>query len=229
MSPEVSQKNSTYLCQYGWLSSTPTAFQDAVLKRSDLMTFAPKQPIYSVGDNTGGIYGVLDGQVELHLQMQSDAPTVSHIAGPGFWGGDLAAVTGRPRRIGIVSRGSSRIFRLTQVEMGRIMEAEPTGWRYLALLSAMNLALAIDIVDRLRRNDPLERVALTLLNMLSPDPADDSIADISQATLGSLTALSRGSVNAAMAALERRGWVKRGYAVIEVLDREALRDFAFGD
>ena len=51
--------------------------------------------ICRVGDDTGGVFGVHEGSVEIHVQGRSNGQTLGLIAGPGFWIGDMAALTGQ--------------------------------------------------------------------------------------------------------------------------------------
>ena len=45
----------------GWLRQTPVAFQSAVLDRCILEKFTPGTPVYAVGDEPGGMFGIVTG------------------------------------------------------------------------------------------------------------------------------------------------------------------------
>jgi len=202
------------LRKYGWLSLTDLAFQDTVLAKCDHHIFSAGEPIYRAGDETGGVVGVVEGQVGLHLEGRSNDQTFGLLAGPGFWSGDLAAITGRRRRVGIYARSPCRVLRLPRAEMLRMAEARPEAWRYFALLAAMNLAVAIDLVDILRREKPAERVLLHIRLCLESSPAGGGSIQVSQNELASLAGLSRTTVNAVLAMLERDGVITKGYGKI---------------
>jgi len=216
------------LLRSGWLSQTPKDFSDQIIARSDLLEFRKGQSVYSAGDDSGGIFGLAVGSLEVHSMAPDGRPTLAHIGGPGFWIGDLAALTGRPRRLTMSASTDCRLLRLTRKALLGISEAEPANWRYFALLMASNLALAIDIADALRRSDPVGRVAATVLNLTSRDAGNQGPVTIAQSDIASIAGLSRSAVNAAIRKLQRRGFIRIAYASFEVLDREALEDFLRG-
>lgn len=209
----------------GWMSLTPAAFQDEVLAKADRLVFAPGEAVYRQGDETGGVLGVIDGRVELHLQGGGTDPSLTHLAGPGFWTGDLAAISNRPRRIGVVARDTVQILRLPRSEMLRMTDRDPAIWRHFATLAAISLGVAIDIADALRRTDPVARVAATLLNLAQSMPGEVSL---SQADLGSISGLSRGVVNAALGTLAARGLLERRYRGVVLTDVAGLARVSSG-
>jgi CRP/FNR family cyclic AMP-dependent transcriptional regulator len=67
--------------------------------------------LYDVGDDATGLFGVAEGHVEVHVPRAGVEATLSFVGGPGFWLGDIAALTGHPRRVGIVARTDCRLLR----------------------------------------------------------------------------------------------------------------------
>jgi CRP/FNR family cyclic AMP-dependent transcriptional regulator len=209
----------------GWLSTTPAEFQDAVLPRGDTLRLDAGATLYHAGDEPGGIYGLITGHIELHLSGRGKSATLAHIAGPGFWVGDFAAIAGAPRRFTIVARDKCSLFRLSRAEMLRICTEEPPHWQFFAQLTVAGLGLAIDIAEMLRRIDSTARVASMLHILVEEDVHGRQVVLASQSDLAAMSRLSRGAVNIALAALEKRGWVTRGYGAINVTDPSALLDF----
>jgi CRP-like cAMP-binding protein len=212
------------LRRQGWLSATSRSFQDAVLNRCDLLTVSQGTPVFHAGDEAGGIYGVLDGSVELHLPSSGGAATLAHIAGAGAWFGDLAALRRHHRRFSLVARTQSRLLRLSWPELLRLCTDEPERWRHVAERVAANLSVAIDAIDALRRRDPVERVALKLLALAEGSVSAEQEVSVSQSELAGLACLSRGAVNGALATLESRGLIERRYRGVLVRDAAALTE-----
>ncbi|WP_167451830.1 Crp/Fnr family transcriptional regulator [Salipiger sp. HF18] len=175
-------------------------------------------PVYLAGDDTGGVFGIVDGLVELHLPAPGGSATLAHIGRPGAWFGDLAALRGHPRRFSLVTRTNARLLRLSRSELQRLCDDVPGRWRYVADLVADNLSIAIDVVEALRRRDVVERTALNLL-AVADDTGDLSVT---QTDLAELACLSRGTINGALAALEERGLVKRHYREVEIRSLDGL-------
>jgi CRP/FNR family transcriptional regulator, cyclic AMP receptor protein len=137
--------------------------------------------------------------------------------------GDIAAVTGQPRRVSIVGRSACRLLRLPRAEVVRMTDSDPLAWRYFLLLLARNYARTVRVVYALKQADPLRRVAAMLLVLLEDNPPGAMEAQASQSDIAELANLGRTKVNASLKALERRGMIRRGYASIEVTDSQALQ------
>jgi CRP/FNR family transcriptional regulator, cyclic AMP receptor protein len=206
-----------------WLAETPVAFQDQLLARCDVQRLRKAETLYNVGDAATGLYGVVEGYVEVHIPDRGVKSTLSYVGGPGCWLGDIAAVTGQPRRVSIVGRSDCRLLRLPRAEVVRITESDPLAWRYFLLLLAGNSARALRVVYALKQADPLRRVAAMLLVLIEDNPQAATEAQVSQSDMAELTNLGRTKVNASLKALEHRGIIRRGYASIEVTDSQALQ------
>jgi CRP-like cAMP-binding protein len=213
----------------GWLSTLPAPFQDVLLSRSDLLHFPERMPVYEVGEDAGGVFGVAGGALEMHLPWRSRENMLTHLAGPGFWVGDSGAVVGNARRVTITARPDAWVFRFSRAELLRVTQEDPSSWRHFAFLLAGNSLMSIAIINALKRDDPLERVAATLLNLVDSSHGERSVLQASQSDVGALARLGRSSVNVALAELERRGWLQRRYGELEMVDVEALRRFAQGE
>jgi CRP/FNR family transcriptional regulator, cyclic AMP receptor protein len=211
---------------HGWLSEIDRAFQDQVLAKCDLLRIGAKQNVYEVGDEPGGLFGLVTGRVELHLGMHGLEPTLAYIGGPGFWAGDAAAVRGHRRIVSVVATSRCQMFRLTRADLHRMGSSSPVLWAHLAKLLARNLARALSVIDALKRNDPDARVAAMLVNLLEELPQGHVVIDASQTDIAAMAHLGRGSVNAALKNLQTRGIIRRRYASIEVTKANGLRHFA---
>jgi len=217
--------NPDVLTRKGWLSFTPDNFRRAVIAHGDSLDFHPGESLFHAGDDPGGIFGLIQGRLELHLTPRGDHATLAYIAGPGFWVGDFAAIKGAPRRFSVVARGECLVLRLSRAEMQRICQVDPESWRFLAQLAVMNLGVTLDFAEMLRRVDSFARVAAVLAILSDEDAEGRSVVEASQADLAAMTRLSRGMVNAALNGLEQRGWITRRYGGVSVTDPSALTDF----
>jgi CRP-like cAMP-binding protein len=213
----------------GWLAETPEPFRAQVLARCLLRSADPGEALYHVGDDQGGLYGILRGQVGVHGAPQGGAETLFHIVGPGFWTGEFTTLTGKGRVISLIARTPVQVVRLHRADFQRIAEAEPHAWRHFSLLTVQNTLRAIRVIDALRREDATDRLAATLLNLAREQPESPVVLRLSQDDLGTLARLSRGSVNAALARLEGMGLLRRDYGAITLHDATALAAFAEAD
>jgi CRP/FNR family transcriptional regulator, cyclic AMP receptor protein len=194
-----------------------------LLAKCDILRLRKAETLYDVGDAATGLYGVVEGYIELRIPERGVGSTLSYLGGPGCWFGDIAAVTGQPRRVSIVGRSACRLLRLPRAEVVRMTEADALAWRYFLLLLAQNYARTLRVVYALKQEDPLRRVAATLLLLIDDNLQGEMEARASQSDIAEIANLGRSKVNASLKALEGRGMIRRGYASIEVTDAPALR------
>jgi CRP/FNR family transcriptional regulator, cyclic AMP receptor protein len=213
----------------GWLADTPEPFRARVLSRCTLRTLGPGEALYHVGDEAGGLYGVVRGQVGVHGAPQGGSQTLFHIVGPGFWTGEFTTLTGKGRVISLIARTAAHVVRLHRADFQRIAEADPRAWRHFSLLAVQNTLRAVRVIDALRREDATERLAATLVNLAQEQPDSPVVLRLSQDDLGALSRLSRGSVNAALARLEGAGLLHRDYGAITLRDVAALDAYEAAD
>ena len=156
---------------------------------------------------------VEDGRIGVGLE--TTAPRIIHLLGPGAW----FRVEARPH--GLVHRavGAARVLLIERAELEATLPAD---------VAAVDLALLEIERDRLLAltaallvADPRQRLAMRLAALC----ADVGVAhlDLTQAELAAMAALSRHTVNRALARLEADGIVVNHYRRIEVRDLGALR------
>lgn len=214
---------------HGWLSGTPSDFQDKVLARCDLLQFAPGTSLYTAGDEAGGLYCVVEGAIKLYLTWPSGEPGLGHVAGPGYWAGDLAALTGRSRRISLTAKTHCHVLRLPRPGLLSLAEEQEGSWRHFVALMSSSLSLTLDIIDALKRDNNTKRVAACIINLAEGATDGPKTIHVSQSELGEIANLSRSRVNDIVSDFERRGWMRRGYARIDVIDISALSSFLNSD
>ncbi len=221
------QQAEAFLRSVTWLAEAPVDFQDQVLAKCDMQRFGRSDLIYDAGDEASGLFGLIEGHLEVHLPPHGVDATLSYIGGPGTWFGDFAAVTGQQRRIAIVAGSDCQLLRLPRIEIARMTASDPNIWRHFLLLLARNYATTMSIIWALKQSDPVRRVACMLL-VLSEGASGGTGIAASQWDLAELTHLGRSKVNASLKALETGGHILRRYGSIEVTNAIGLRNFIAG-
>lgn len=209
----------------GWLAETSAAFREAVLARSDELRIKAGEALYRIGDEPGGLYGVAEGLVEVHLTQHNDTPSLVTIVGPGFWTGEFATILGGPRQIAVLARIDCRVLRLSRAEFRRIADLVPDTWQMVSRLSVRNTIRTVGLVEALKCESPLIQVALTLRNLALESAETPPRIDLTQTELAGLARMSRGSVNGALKALVARGLIRQDYGAITVPDITSLAAF----
>lgn len=221
----ISDADLSAFARLGWLSQVPVEFRELFLSRCDRLSVETGEAIYNVGDEAGGLYGVVEGQVGIHGTPHGASAALLHLVGPGFWTGECAAATQQTRIIALVARTPARVLRLSRAALLRIAEQDPQTWRYILLMVVQNTARSIAVINALRRESAAERLAATLVNLGAEFDENPSVIRASQDDLGALARLSRGSVNAALTRLERAGLIRRDYGAITLRDPAALASY----
>lgn len=215
----------SFLFRTGWLADASEDLRDAIQSRCTLRTISEGEVLYHAGDPPGGLYGVVQGLVNVHGDQYSDEQTLVYIVGPGFWTGEYATITGRPRLLSLTARTTAQVVRLTRADFLRIADVNPVAWRHVALMAARNLERAMAINGAMRRDKPTERLAATLVNLAAEVSSDPIALRVSQEDLAAIIRMSRGSVNAALARLESAGLLRRDYGTITLHDLVGLAAF----
>ena len=212
----------SFLFRAGWLADASEGLREAIQSRCSFRTLSEGESLYHVGDEPGGLYGVVQGQIGIHGDQFGAGPTLFHIVGPGFWTGEFATITGQARVISLTARTAGQVVRLTRIDFLRIAEADPLAWRHIALMSSRNVLRALAINGAMRREKPTERLATTLVNVAAEFSGDPCVLRVSQEDLAAMIRMSRGSVNAALARLESAGLLRRDYGTITLHDVATL-------
>ena len=212
----------------GWLSQMPPAFQASVLDRCRSQRFVPGEPVYSIGDPPGGMFGMMSGGVAISVSPGKQGPYVAHFARPGSWFGEAAAITGQPRRVGLTTSRTTDLLHLPLHAIQEIVAHDPTAWRLFACAAVGHLDLAIGAYDDLMIRDPVKRCIAVILRLgggQQPNPNGPTLVevDLSQEDIAALANVARTTLNTLLRRLERAGHLELSYRRIRVLAPGALR------
>lgn len=213
----------------GWLSQASGELRNEIARRSDRITATEAYSIYRAGDPAGGIFGIVSGRLDMHFPLWGGSRELAHVVGPGWWIGDLAAVTGEARRFDVYVQADTRLLRLSRAEILRICDRFPEMHWHLLLMSMANMRLLIDAAEALGLSHPVQRLTACLLRIDRGGPGWHGRLELTQAELASIAKLSRRRTNAALQELETIGALRLGYGRIEILDRTRLRALISGD
>ncbi len=207
----------------GWLSDAPPDLKNEISRRSDRITAYEARTIYRAGDAAGGIFGVVSGRLDVHLPNWGSERSLTHVLGPGWWIGDMAAITGERRRLEVSAQPGTRLTRLSRAEIGRICGLFPDMHRCLLLMAVANMRALIETVENLGLSEPASRVGACLLRLDRTGVGWEGRLPVTQGEIAIMARLSRRRANAALNALEASGTLRLRYREVEVLDRRRLR------
>lgn len=210
----------------GWLEGASSDLLTAIWERSDRVAFPSGHAYTRAGDSAGGLTAIVSGRVDLHLPGVREGRTLVQVFGPGWWLGDLSAISGEERAFDHFTALPSELLRLSKTELDRICQDYPDTWRRLAYMATANMGIAVSAAAQYRLPNPPARIASCLLRIHRTGPDWDGRLPISQADLASVADISRRSTIAALEALEGSGAIKREYRAVQILDSGLLMDAA---
>jgi len=216
------------LLQQGrWFGSLPDADQRALLALARPRALAAGERLFGRGDPCDGLFALLDGSVQLGAV---DAEGREHMLGvlePPAWFGEIAVFDGGPRTHDATARAAATLLQVPDAAWQAMAAKDPQWWRRLGqLLAEKTRALFVGLEDLAALPAP-QRVARRLLalvdghGMRAPRHARREV-QVSQAQLGAMLSLTRQTVSEVLGDFEVRGWVRRGYGRVELLDSAAL-------
>ncbi len=211
----------------GWLSEQPEAFQHEILRRVSVSRVAAGRSVYETGDPPGGVYGLVEGTLAVSIAPGPTGPHLVHLAVPGWWFGEGCYLTGAPRRIGLQAVTDCTLVSLPLAEMNGLAAKDPEAIRRFAVIAMRNIDLALLAVEDLLRPDPMRRIAAVLWR--GSGGQSGYRLPVTQTTLRQIANATRKEALAALKRLDDRGAIRRGYAVIEIVDAPLLRRIADGN
>lgn len=214
----------------GWLSKTPPTFQEEILKRCRSLTFQPGETLYHLGEEHGGIYGLIEGGVAISAAPTDRGPYLIHFGRPGFWVGAAPLFMSR-RLVGVIVTRPSVCLHLPQNEIQAMVAEIPSAWRLFGMLAMFNCDLTLSALDDLMIREPVKRCAAVLLRL--GDCRDPTLTettpielDVRQEDIAMMANLSRSATSNFLRSLADRNVISLEYKIIRILDPEALRNEA---
>ena len=209
---------------HGWLSRQPEPFRADVLKHCTLRHFDAGETLYGVGDDATGVYGLVEGAIELDLANGR----IGTIRTAGYWIGETAAFRRAPRIVSLIAIVPSYALYLPLAEFERLIR-NAEYCRYFALLVIEHIDEALAIIADLMTSDPLARVSGRLMTLGRAQSSGAKTLPITQAELASMCGLARPTVNKVIKVLTKSGVLESHYGRLTIVDPARLEKLARQD
>lgn len=214
------------LCRQGWLSQQPKAFQRRWLACGELRHHRAGTVLYAEGDPPGDLCGLVQGDLAVAYAAKSRESVLLHIAQPGWWAGDAAAISDGPRRVTVATRTDSWVMHVRLPDILAMAAEDSEVWRRIAQISVGHADHAMSIVASLTVADTRTRVAMALHRLLAfsegKGPTGLPNVRVTQVELGSMTGISRNAIAPLLMDLEKSGLICRRYRCIEIVNLRGL-------
>jgi CRP/FNR family cyclic AMP-dependent transcriptional regulator len=176
-------------------------------------------------------FGIVDGFVKISSDSQQGRSVTFTCVAAGGWFGEGSILKDEPRRYDVIALRDTRIARLPRTTFLWLLDNSMAFNRFLVHQLNERLGQFIAMLEFERTLAPDIRVARCLSVLFNPllYPRTGPSLGISQEEIASLCGLSRQTVNQALHALDRRGWLRVDFRGITVTDLGGLRTFAASD
>lgn len=211
----------TLLHPESWLADQPAAFAAALEEIGITRVLPAGAPLFRV-EETGGIFGILQGCIEIDISFRCAPSNALHFAYPGYFLGVRPFATGAGYAISTRARLPSQVAEFRLKDLRSLVAREPDWWKPLANLTSYWFDVATcSMVDLLLR-DPEKRCIAVLLRLGGYRPFEridnrPRTVPVTHSELADNAALSRSRLSETLAKLDAAGHIRRGYREIEVL------------
>jgi CRP/FNR family transcriptional regulator, cyclic AMP receptor protein len=209
------------------LGSLPEEDQHSLARWSKIRTLRKKQTIFRCGDPAGAVILVLEGYVKLSTALADGREVVVEIVGSGGCFGEVAVLNRRPRETDATTLSHCRLLVIDGRQFAQVIERRAEGALAVTHMVSERLRRATEhFVDALVLPAParLAKVLILLAQLRSSAwrRGDYIPLRLSQSELGSMTGLTRESVNKQLRAWRDAGWILLASGSVTHLDIAAL-------
>ena len=220
--PKLSVPKLRALGRIGWMAEQPTDFQLRMAKIGRWMSVRRGQPVYSIGDEADGIFGLGEGLLDVSVMLDSEREVVLHRGTPGFWIGDAALLGKSVRTLGVTAASDSEVFKLPASKVLNNLEENPRDWMCFYRLSHINVMVSLKTLGEVISLPPRALFARALLRLATPEGK----VQMTQEELSRMVGMSRTSFRRALAALIDARVIELDYGVIRICNLAALESEA---
>jgi len=208
--------------QRGWLAERAPDVRDRLRSIAKVRTYRPGEPLYTMGEAPQGVYGIVQGALDISIPRQDGQEIVVHRAQAGFWIGDLALFSGQARLVTVIASTETVAACLPRSRLVQLLEQHPGLIADFYVLSHRNVATLLQLLANLSIPRAETRIALRLLIYDQRQTNTQDWIPLSQEKLAEVTALSVPTVQRALRGLVETGLVELGYGRLRIRDRERL-------
>ena len=207
------------------LGSVPAQDLDAVAAASRLRSFRRGQVVFTTSDPGDTVIVVVSGKVKVTVRSADGGELTLAVIHPGGLLGELGVVDGGPRSADAETMEDCQLLLIPREAIRDICARVPSAAQALTNSIAATLRRLTEVTADLVFLDLPRRVAKILL---SQPRGDDGIIRFktNQEELARQVGSTRQSVNAALRAFERRGWIELHDRAVTVKQPDALSRFA---
>jgi CRP-like cAMP-binding protein len=210
-----------------WLAREPAALAEALLAHGRLLQLNAGEWAQAEGDDHRGLVVVISGVVHVSCRASGQRTVLIGHCEAGSVLGHATRYSGGPRLVTAVCAEPSMVLAVPERGLEEVAQQWPTLWRALATSAYAYTRRTVRALAELISLPPRQRLASRLLLMASAGaPCGDPVVRLSQQAIGEMIGVTRKTVNAHLAALERERLLTASYNRIVLRDPAGLQRIA---
>ncbi|MEO9573394.1 MAG: Crp/Fnr family transcriptional regulator [Tateyamaria sp.] len=222
-SKQLSAGQRTILTRDGWLSLQSLDFQDSFLALGTVKQFEAGYCLYALDSQVSHVYGLIDGQIDVHLLSSTFEEIAFPSTGRGKWYSFSDAITGDRTAGTAILKTQSTMFCIPRAKFLTFLDVDPTHYR--AIISHDNILrrhIQRVLMDALTGSE-VERVVIRLQALVDGQNTDVGTSlKLTQTELAAMAGVSLPTVQRTFRLLKKFEAVETTYGEIQITDREKL-------
>lgn len=222
---QLTSAHRSILTSEGWLSLQNEEFQESFLALGTVKRFEAGYCLYALDCQVSHVYGLIDGQIDVHLLSSTFEEIAFPSAGRGKWYSFSDAITGDRTAGSAIVRTRSTMFCIPRAEFLAYLDADPL--RYRAIIAHDNILrrhIQKVHMDALTGSE-IERVVIRLQACADGHYTDaDGKLKLTQSELAAMAGVSLPTVQRTFRLLKQFGAVETAYGEIEISNRGKLSE-----
>lgn len=199
----------------------PPQIKAELAESAIIRSFKSDATIYSVGDASDGLYGVLDGCVRLTGTDLDGKLFIYGIMRPGWWFGETSTLDGDIRAQYAIAAEDCRITMIPRPVLMKVLEREPKLYRFFVEIMCKRLRRAGEVVEEAAFLNTNLRLANALMR-IHKDRKKYPVK-LTQEDLAANLGVTRQSIYRTIKGWQKEKWVSVEYGNISILQPDRLR------
>ena len=188
------------------------------------MRYSDGELIHNRGDDKPGLSIVRSGLIRVGVIRSDGTFVITSILGEGQTFGEFTLFADLPRTHDIIAQGEAEVWQLPGQRFLRLCETNANLLPALLKTSLVRNYILLEMIEAMRSLPVLERVAKTLLILVTTARHGDGFYT-RQSDFAATLGMSRATLSKALAQLEERTLIERGYGRITISDHIALTEW----
>jgi CRP/FNR family transcriptional regulator, cyclic AMP receptor protein len=211
-----------------WFRALPAAEQEALIRRSELITLHPGEYLFRRGDTPTGFYGIKNGRLKAFTLREDGKEAILAVIEAGNWFGQTSLTSRQPRPRDVVALDRSTIFVVRVAAFEELMQSNAFV-RAIAELQSIHMNWLYRMVEDATLQSTRARIARRLLLISSGDvtmsPRSRQDVSLSQDTLAMMLGITRQTLSLELKAMAEKGALTLRYGRIVIRSKDILSSF----